>query len=143
MSARLMAAEALVAAKRQRRGKIPVQQGFFAAADEVEEVGGEGSEEEGESEGSEGEDGDEDDEEDEGESEGDGQSGSESDGEGSDGVGSLDSGDDDDDDDEEEDDDGYGNEGLSWEAVMATIQGGSATPAAADEQPDKRRKTRR
>ncbi|KAL4857344.1 Nuclear/nucleolar GTPase 2 [Chlorella vulgaris] len=121
VAARAMATEAAVATAKQRRAAIPVQQGFFTAVDEgaaggeEEEGGGDddvistsGSEEEGGS----GEDSDE--EEAQGGSEQ--PSGSGSDDEGADGSGSE----------SESDGAGYDDQDLSWEAVMAAMQGGAA-----------------
>ncbi len=109
-AAKMMAEEAVAAVAKQRRSAIPVQAGFYNPDDEVA-VDGEDDvddEEEEEVEDSEEEDDDASDDEDDDE--------------------------DDDNEEEEEDaeDDGYGDAGLSWEAVMATMQGGPL-PASKDD----------
>ncbi|EFN54955.1 hypothetical protein CHLNCDRAFT_134718 [Chlorella variabilis] len=138
-AARALAADAAAAAAKQRRLAIPVQQGFFTPADA-------GEEEEGEEEGagyesdviSSGSEEEEEEEEEEGSprgpgdsaSSGEGESGDEEDGDGSSEQASG-SGSSEDEDDEDEDDAGYDDQELSWEAVMAVMQGGA--PAQEDE----------
>lgn len=109
--AKMMAEEALAAVAKQRRSAIPVQAGFYNPDDEIANDEEEEKEEEEAF-----EDSDEEEEEDEDE-DGSGSSDDE------DGVSGSDKEDQEDDDGE---DDGYGDAGLSWEAVMATIQGGGA-----------------
>jgi nuclear GTP-binding protein len=115
-AAKALAAEAVAATAKQRRSAIPVQAGFYNPDDED---GGEddkedaSSEEEVEdSEGEEGSEGKEDGSDDER-----GSGGSD------DEEGSSES--------EDDDDDGYGDQGLSWEAVMATMKGSGGNGEAA------------
>jgi nuclear GTP-binding protein len=127
-AAKMMAEEAIAAVAKQRRSAIPVQAGFYNPDDEVaaDGDGGDGEdEEEDEFENSE--------EEEEEDVSGDGEEEEEEDGSGS-------SGSDDDSDgdgeDQEDDGDGYGDTGLSWEAVMATIQGGPPASGGAGKDSD-------
>ena len=117
-AAKMMAEEALAAVAKQRRSAIPVQAGFYNPDDEIandEENENEGDEEQEEAfKDSDAEEEDEDEDED--------GSGSSED---EDGVSGSDEEDQEEDDDGE--DDGYGDAGLSWEAVMATIQGAPAS----------------
>lgn len=104
--ARAVRASAAAALKHQARGSIPTRAGFFSPEEEALGGGGEGAEDdEGGSESAE-------------DSEDGGGSG---DGEGDEGNKQQQDGEDDDDGDGE-DSDGYGDGGLSWEAVMQSVQ---------------------
>ncbi|GAB4818770.1 hypothetical protein N2152v2_005816 [Parachlorella kessleri] len=140
-AARALAEDAAAAAAKQRRSAIPVQQGFFSHEDEgsgeEQQEGGEGG-----GSGPAGEGGSSDSEEEGGGAGQPGQEGgsgedaagsSDTEEEDEDGLPEIDSGGSDEDDgagpasDDEagsgDESDGYGDEGLSWEAVMASIQG--------------------
>ncbi|KAH7621999.1 hypothetical protein Ndes2526B_g02824 [Nannochloris sp. 'desiccata'] len=121
-AAKMMAEEALVAVAKQRRSAIPVQAGFYNPDDQIAKDGEEEEEEEGdqEEEVEDSEDEDDDDDDD------DGSDTSDADEDG----GSSGSDEEHDEDKEEDDGDGYGDTGLSWEAVMAQIQGGPPASGA-------------
>jgi nuclear GTP-binding protein len=116
-AAKMMAEEAVAAVAKQRRSAIPVQAGFYNPDDEIAQDGQE--DDDGEEEEEVVEDSDDDEEEN-----------SDSDDDDEDNSGSEDG---EEDEDDKEEDDGYGDAGLSWEAVMAQIQGGSGSGGAPKE----------
>lgn len=123
-AAKMMAEEALTAVAKQRRSAIPVQAGFYNPDDQIAKNG----DEEGK-----GEDGDQEEENEDSEDEDDDVvSGNTSEDDEDGGTGGTDE--ENVEDEEEDDGDGYGDTGLSWEAVMAQIQGGP--PASGDEDDD-------
>ena len=133
-AAKVMALEAAAAVAKQQRSAIPVQAGFYNEEDEQAEDGGDdvvsGSDEE------EVDDDDEVDDDEEDDDEGGGSSSDDEEAADEDANAS-----------EEEDDgdDGYGEEGLSWEAVMATMQGKNKSNVGGDdekEMPSKKRQRR-
>lgn len=114
-AAAALAEEAAAALAKQKRGAIPVQAGFFSPQDEGADDGAEGSEESSEI-----SDDDDGDDEEEGSEEDQEESGSEEGGSAEDGS--------------DEEGDGYGADGLSWEAVMASMNGGGAAPGPEEEE---------
>jgi ribosome biogenesis GTPase A len=104
--ARAVRASAAAALKHQARASIPTRAGFFSPEEEALGGGGEDAEEESESE----------------EGEEDGSGGGGDDGDEGKPAKQQDGGDADDDADDDEDSDGYGYGGLSWEAVMQSVQ---------------------